>query len=354
MPTKILYAILNWGLGHASRSIPVIELLLAQNIEVVIASDGEALLLIQEEFPKLETEKLAAYNVQYAAKAKDFDKTIFAQLPRLGAVIKKEHQQTQKLIQKHDITHIISDNRYGVYSKKIPSVVICHQLRLQHKSKLSQAIMNKVHFTLLDKFDAVWVPDFEAKNALAGTISSTKNIKLKAKTKYIGTLSRFEKLETEIKYDLCIVLSGPEPQRTLLETKLYTQAKQTQLKTALVRGISNANTTLKATENIKVFNLLNSKDLNTIILQSQNIVCRAGYSSIMDLVKLQKPALLIATPGQTEQEYLARFLAEKKFFKSVAQAKVNLAKDLKNIENKQQQENLSTKNLEKTLAEFLI
>lgn len=333
MPTKILYAVLNWGLGHASRSIPVINLLLAQHIELVIASDGEALLLLQKEFPNLTFETLEAYNVQYSKNAKDFDKTIFFQLPKLGAVIKKEHQQTTDLIQKHQITHIISDNRYGVYSKNIPSVIICHQLTLQHHSKLNQSIMNQVHFKLLNKFQAIWVPDFKGENALAGNISITENKKLKSKTNYIGALSRFEKQKTEKIYKLAIILSGPEPQRTILEKKLYTQAKQIGKKIAFVRGISSAENQLETNTKIKIFDLLQSKELNQVILESEAIVCRAGYSSVMDLIKLQKKAILIATPGQTEQEYLAEFLSKKDYFVSKTQAEINLHEDIIELTN---------------------
>lgn len=328
MPTKILYSVLNWGLGHASRSIPIINALLQQKIEVVLASDGEALLLLQKEFPSLVFETLPSYQIHYSKNAKDFDKTIFLQLPKLGAAIKNEHEQTKKLIQKHNISHIISDNRYGVYSNDIPSVIVCHQLSLQHKNRLSKRIMNEVHFKLLNKFKEIWVPDFEGKNALAGEISSTKNKTLQAKTKYIGALSRFEKIETKIIYDICILLSGPEPQRSILEEKLYKQASTLNQKIAFVRGVSEPEKILKPINEINTFNLLENNTLNLILEQSKTVVCRAGYSSVMDLVKLQKTAILIPTPGQTEQEYLAKFLDDKDFFVSKKQEEINLETDL--------------------------
>lgn len=353
MPTKILYAILNWGLGHASRSIPIIKNILAQNIELVLASDGEALLLLQKEFPNLVFETLPAYQIHYSKNAKDFDKTIFLQLPKLTAAIKNEHEQTQKLIEKHQISHIISDNRYGVYSKEIPSVIICHQLSLQHKNKLSQRIMNEVHFKLLNKFQEIWVPDFEGENALAGNISTTENKKIKAKTKYIGALSRFEKIETKILYDICILLSGPEPQRSILEEKLYVQASILNQKIAFVRGISKPENKLKVKSEIAVFNLLETNALNLLLEQSKIVVCRAGYSSVMDLVKLQKPAILIPTPGQTEQEYLAKFLNDKGFFVSKNQEEIDLQKDLAEVEKTNVSHfNFDLKALEKVFLAF--
>lgn len=354
MSTKILYAVLNWGLGHASRSIPIINALLKQNIELIIASDGEALLLLQREFPLLTFETLPAYEIHYSANAKDFDKTIFFQLPKLTAAIKNEHEQTKNLIAKHHITHIISDNRYGVHSQELPSAIVCHQLNLQHANKLSQRIMNEIHYQLLNKFQEIWIPDFEAENALAGKISTKISKTIKAKIKHIGALSRFEKKQAEIIYETTILLSGPEPQRSILEEKLYSQASTLNQKIAFVRGISNPEKKLKVNKDIIVFNLLKANALNEILLQSKTIVCRAGYSSVMDLVKLQKPALLIPTPGQTEQEYLAHFLNEKGFFISQTQEAVDLKLDLENVkQTKFEALDFGLKALEAVVLEFV-
>lgn len=357
MPTKILYAVLNWGLGHASRSIPIIEFLLSKDIELVIASDGEALLLLQKEFPNLIFESLPSYNVEYAEEAKNFDKTIFFQLNKFGKAIKKENKQTEKIIKKHSITHIISDNRYGVYSENIPSTIICHQINLQHKNAFVQKQMNKVHFSILKKFDEIWVPDFENKKAIAKEISSLefKNKTIFSKLKYIGLLSRMKKNTSEINQQfITIILSGPEPQRTILEEKLLKEISSINELFVLVRGTENFEKEIEKTENLNVFSLLKTAEINELINQSKLVICRAGYSSIMDLLKLKKPAILIPTPGQTEQEFLAKHLKNKNWFYSVSQEKLNLKKAiLKSEKYLLPKSDFSKKELVKIISSFL-
>lgn len=314
MSKKILFAVLNWGLGHASRSIPLIKKLISEQNEIVIASDGEALVLLKKEFPSLIFEELSSYNVYYSEDSKNFDKTIFFQLNKFSKTIKNEHKQTKELILKYNINQIISDNRYGVYSKKIPSYIICHQINIQHKNSLTKKIINKIHHSLLDKFSKIWVPDFDNDNSMAGDISkyndSLFSSKIKNKLKYIGLLSRMKKENLPKKYEICVVLSGPEPQRSILEKKLLKQLEAYSNKVAFVRGILQLENISVSNKNIEVFTLLASNELNKLMNQSELIVCRAGYSSIMDLVKLKKKAILIPTPGQTEQEYLARYFSK--------------------------------------------
>ncbi len=357
MPTKILYAVLNWGLGHASRSIPIIQSLLKKNIELVIASDGEALVLLQKEFPSLTFEVLPSYNVQYAENAKNFDKAIFFQLGKFGKTIKEENKLTDLLIRKHNLTHLISDNRYGVYSKTIPSTIICHQINLQHKIVFVKKQINKVHFSLLKKFTEIWVPDFENELAIASNISSLefKNESIFRKLKYIGLLSRMKKNKLDLnKKFISIILSGPEPQRTILEEKLLNEISTINENFILVRGTEIFENSIQEKPNLKVYSLLKTEELNALINQSKIVVCRAGYSSIMDLLKLEKPAILIPTPGQTEQEYLATHLKNKNWFYSHPQEKLNLKEALLKSQNYSlPKEKFSQNKLEKTLANFL-
>jgi uncharacterized protein (TIGR00661 family) len=357
LPTKILYAVLNWGLGHASRSIPIIQSLLKKNIELVIASDGEALVLLQKEFPSLTFEVLPSYNVQYAENAKNFDKAIFFQLGKFGKTVKEENKLTDLLIRKHNLTHLISDNRYGVYSKTIPSTIICHQINLQHKIVFVKKQMNKVHFSLLKKFTEIWVPDFEDKMAIAPNISilEFKNKSIASKLKYIGLLSRMEKNEPELNQNIVsIILSGPEPQRTILEEELLEQITTLKEHFVLVRGTEIFEKAIQEKENLKVFSLLKTAELNELINQSKLVICRAGYSSIMDLLKLEKPAIIIPTPGQTEQEYLATHLQNKNWFYSSLQEKLILKKALQESQNYTlPKKHFSEEELEKTIANFL-
>ena len=360
LPAKILYSVLNWGLGHASRSIPILKQILQLNIDIVIASDGEALLLLQKEFPKLTFETLISYNVQYSKNEKSFDKTIFLQLTKFGKAIKKEHQQTQLLIEKHGITHLISDNRYGCYSKKLPSTVVCHQINLQHKFLLVQKQMNVIHRKMLSNFNEIWVPDF-LEDSIAGNITKKPksslilNRKFLTKIKYIGMLSRMKILKEKKLYDLCIILSGPEPQRTILEKILLKEVTENNFQTVLIRGTKNYKNKILNSANLSVYDFLKTFELTQIINQSKTVICRAGYSSIMDLIALKKQAILIPTPGQTEQEYLARFLKEKKWFYSVNQDVFKLRKALDFKQNfKPKESSNSVELLNKIVSEFIL
>lgn len=364
MSKKILYAVLNWGLGHASRSIPIIKnILLDKNNDIIIASDGEALELLKKEFPNAIFESLIGYNAVYSKDAKKFDSTIFFQLNKFRKVIKAEHQQTKKLIEKHSISHIISDNRYGVYSSKIPSAIVCHQINLQHKNSFIQKQMNVVHLSLLNKFQEVWVPDFKGEKNISGKISTYQKPKsffksndnsFQEKIKYLGLVSRMKKENLETKYKLCIILSGPEPQRTLLEKILLTQMVDYENNVVFVRGTNIFKEPIIESENLKVYNLIESEKLNEIINSSEIIICRAGYSSIMDLIQLNKNAILIPTPGQTEQEYLAEHLMEKKWFYSFPQSNFDLEKSLFEIKkNKLPTLKMEEKILQKILTDFV-
>jgi uncharacterized protein (TIGR00661 family) len=333
LPKTVLYAVLHWGLGHASRSIPIIQALLEQNHKLVIASDGEALQLLQKTFPTLLFETLPAYQIQYSKKAEYFDLKLFTQAFHIQKTIQKEHQHTLYLIKKHNISHIISDNRYGVYASSIPSVIICHQLTLQHKNLLKKQFLNFIHRSLLKPFQQIWVPDFPNMPHLAGDISFSTHKVIAQKCRFILPQSHLSNKMVPMRYDIIIVLSGPEPQRSILEKKLYSAALTSPLRIVLVRGISKPIENLKQTEQLSIFNLLDSNALSNLILASKLFIGRSGYSSIMDLVYLQKKAILIPTPGQTEQMYLAKYVEEKTWFYTVNQANFEWENSLAKVEN---------------------
>jgi predicted glycosyltransferase len=173
------------------------------------------------------------------------------------------------------------------------------------------------------------VPDAKGTLNLAGELSHP--IKLpKTPVTYLGLLSRFEIKETEAKYDVCIILSGPEPQRTIFEKIILKDLFNLQDKIILVRGLPGAAPFQKLpNSSVVIKNHLPSGELNEIIQQSKFVICRSGYSSVMDLAKLQKRALLVPTPAQTEQEYLARYLNAQKLFYCVDQSNFSLNEAIK-------------------------
>ena len=297
---KIIVAPLNWGLGHATRCIPIIRALIENNFEPIIASDGSALTLLQKEFPQLISYQLPSYNIRFS-KGNRLKYKLFLNIPRFLIAAKKEREVTEEIVAKENVAGIISDNRFGARSVKIPSVYITHQLNVLSGNTTS--ITSKFHQRIISMFDECWVPDDINKPRLSGDLSGVKKESLKIK--FIGTISRFKREQRTKKYDLLIVLSGPEPQRSILENKLLVQLKEYDKKVLLVRGVISYDQVTYINEKVEVVNYMLTKQLQQAFSESELILSRPGYSTIMDLVKLEKKAFFIPTPGQFEQEYLA-------------------------------------------------
>lgn len=319
---KIIVAPLNWGLGHATRCIPIIQGLLDNGYEPVIASDGVALELLKKEFPKLIAFELPSYDIQYAEKGKNFKWKMIAQLPKIISTINKERNKITKILEAYKFDGIISDNRLGVYSKNVPCVFITHQLNVLTGN--TSWITTKLHKKYIKKFNECWVPDVEKNPNLSGKLGHpTELIK---NVKYIGPLSRLCKKPMPIKYDLMVLLSGPEPQRTILESKIITELENYEKKVVFIRGVIEKKQTKEVKGNITFYNFMNSKELELTYNESNYILCRSGYTTVMDLAKLNKKAFFIPTPGQYEQEYLAKKFDKEGIIPSCKQEKFKLKK----------------------------
>ncbi|MHA7942773.1 glycosyltransferase [Formosa sp. 3Alg 14/1] len=306
MKKRILIAPLNWGLGHATRCIPIINQLILHNYTPVIASDGIALALLKKEFPTVETIELPAYDITYAKKGHFFKLKLLKDSPKLLKAIKAEKKATKELIDTYNIDGIISDNRLGVHSKKIPSVFITHQLQVL--SGTTTWLSTKMHQRVIEKFNACWVPDHEDEPSLSGKLGHMKGIEIPLK--YLGPLSRFQRKPLEKIYHILILLSGPEPQRTLLEVQLLNAFKGDPRRILCVRGVIENEQTVTTEGNITIYNFMAGEQLENVINASKTVLCRSGYTTVMDLSVLGKKAFFIPTPGQFEQEYLAKRLEE--------------------------------------------
>jgi len=313
-------------LGHAARCVPVIKELQRLGHQVIIGADQQPLAFLQQEFPELPVIKISGYNVLYSKKANGF-KLLFEGI-RFYQFIKKEHKLLAQILAENDIDVVISDNRYGLWNKDVKSIFITHQVFVK-TPLFSTWIQNKIK-QLITNFDECWIPDVEGENNLSGDLAHFKKIDFSHQ--YIGALSRFKNVpNTTSKYDVLTIVSGPEPQRTIFQNLLIKQLKTTQLKVALVAG--NPHLIEKKEEgNVTIFSHLPTPQLQELITQSKVVICRAGYSSIMDLVALQQKAVLVPTPGQTEQEYLANYHMEKGNFYSQNQDQFNLEEALLKLE----------------------
>lgn len=319
---KTLVAPLNWGLGHATRCIPLIQKLLSEGHEIIIATDGHPMELLKAAFPDLTYIELPSYPIRYN-KGKSQLTAMLRSIPVILWGIIREHHQLKKIIREHQIERVISDNRFGLWNKHLHSTYITHQLMIKMPKGLG--FMTPViwlgHRFFINRFDVCLIPDFEGEDNLSGDLSH--KYPLPRHARFIGPLSRFAELSSKTKntpdstYDVVVLVSGPEPQRTIFEQQLIKRFKNTTERVLIIQGLPANKTSgqIEEThENMTILPHLDTSNLAGILLQAKKIICRSGYSTIMDLHALNclDKAELIPTPGQTEQEYLALYLKQKK------------------------------------------
>jgi uncharacterized protein (TIGR00661 family) len=311
MKPRVLVAPLDWGLGHATRCIPIINALLTNNCEVLLAGEGKTLTLLKQEFPNLNCLSLKGYNIYYGKTKWEVYGKLLLQIPKILDAIHQENEWLENVIDTYQIDAVISDNRYGLYTDRIPSVFITHQLLIKTTlGEKADRFLQKFNYHFVNDYSACWVPDVEDETInLAGELSHPA-VKPEIPLHYIGPLSRFQCAnEQQTGRHLLFLLSGPEPQRTLLEEQLVAQASQYDGPVLLVRGLpGEADITITAPANVTVVNHLSAAELEQAIKEATYVVARCGYSTVMDVMALEKKSILIPTPGQTEQEYLAAHL----------------------------------------------
>lgn len=324
---NILICPLNWGLGHATRCVPIINEFILQGANVIIAADKRPLAFLKMEFPDLQFIKFPAYEITYHKKG-SFALRMFMILPKLVKGIREEHKILNELIDKYALDIVISDNRYGLWNKKVKRIFITHQIYIKSPLKLKffDWVLFNINKLFIRNYNECWVPDIEGNMNLSGELSH-KN-KLPIETCFIGPLTRFKSFDNKLvteEFDLLVLLSGPEPQRSIFEELVLKELKNSVLNVVIVRGIPDEKLqTDFQRQNIKVYSHLPTDKLQDLIMKSKLILCRSGYSTIMDLAESGKKAILVPTPGQTEQEYLANYYLSKKYYYSVSQKEFNL------------------------------
>jgi len=321
---RILIAPLDWGLGHASRCIPIARQLEAHGFEVILAASGRPLDLLMGEFPNRDFIKLESYNIHYP-KSGNMAWSMISQSLKIWRGIRKENKILTQIIEDYKIDGVISDNRFGLYSKKVPCVFITHQLNIQSPI-LSQWIQN-INFKYIEKYDACWIPDSND-HLLSGNLTNSNLPQINSH--FVGCLSRFERLKKTEELEILAVISGPEPQRTLFENILKKQLLASKKKALLVLGKTEDNSE-KQIENLKIVGHLKSSELNQAMMNADVVISRSGYSTVMDLAKLNKKAIFVPTPGQTEQEYLATYYYDKKLAFAMPQRTFDLSIALEKV-----------------------
>ena len=318
---KVLVGPLDWGLGHITRTIPIIEKLIERGHDVHTCGNEIAKKLYTEVFPNLTHKTILGYNPKYSSRNTQ-GWAMVRQSPKFFSIIKKEEKVANDLVEKFNYDIIISDNRFGLKSKKTTNIFICHQTDIMGP-KLLKPILRKINRNYINQFDFCWIPDTNQKINLSGNLSSFTNNKCFK----IGPLSRFSKHKRKSvpnKYKFTAVLSGPEPQRSILESKIVNLFHQLPSECAIIRGKPLSKNHKK--HNIDFFAHLNTDKFLDTINNSEIILCRSGYSNIMDFSALGKKVIFIPTPGQTEQEYLANYHSEISKVTSIRQSDISLEK----------------------------
>jgi predicted glycosyltransferase len=329
-PLTILVSPLDWGLGHASRMIPLIGRFVQDGHHVILAGSGRSAELLRTTFPGLRFISLPGHTVQWGSGKHSYFQLIL-QVPALIISVFREHRLTGHIIRKENVDIIISDNRYGLHNRKIYSVLITHQVSpvLPAVFRWLEFPLYRIILKLIQRFDQCWIPDFaDPENNLSGKLSH--RYKNPSNAKYIGILSRFSDpdqsglLRQARPYEVVVVLSGPEPQVSEFEKQIIGQLIPLKKSAIVIRGMRNMPMEIKSPMIHQVPHL-EGKAFSLVLKQAGVVISRSGYSGIMDFVALGISALLVPSPGQSEQEYLARRLSEKGWFTCVMQDKLDLA-----------------------------
>ena len=315
---KILVAPLNWGLGHATRCIPLIRQWLEEGHEVVLGGDGDSLLLLRKTFPRLRYVELAPLQLRYSRGKRQVGAMLVA-LPKLILWAIKDHYFLRSVLHTEPFDRVVSDNRFGLYAPQAECIYMTHQLHIFFPQPWRglEPLAERLHARVYAHFNKVWVPDYaEQPKSLAGELSHPR--RLSSKMTYIGPLSRFQPTSdsTNEPYATVAVLSGLEPQRTLLEQALVARYQKSEKQVLIVQGLIGRPATRIKRGNITIVPYLNDTQLAACLTQAEHIIARSGYSTVMDLHALGvlPKAELIPTPGQPEQEYLAQWLKIRKEF----------------------------------------
>ena len=328
---RILIAPLDWGLGHAVRCIPIIRYLLELGCQVNIAATGNQKTLLQNEFPDLSFLELPGYNVTYSKSKRRMPLKILVQIPKILKIIRTERKWLDTAVEKEHFDVVISDNRYGFDNEKTHSVFITHQLQVKSRFSFLETLLRKISYRYINKFSECWVLDLEGKFNIAGALSHPVSLP-SIPVKYIGPVSRFRKIDQmQSRYKWMVIISGPEPQRTLFEEKILTAARSMEDSFLIIRGMPDESKPFLHLPNCTLFNHLSTHELEESISSSDFIISRCGYTTLMEMLSLQKRSVLIPTPGQTEQEYLGRHVMEQHWCYSFTQNQ-NFAEHLKKAE----------------------
>lgn len=324
---RILVAPLDWGLGHATRCIPIIRYLIELGHVPVIASDKRPLELLKEEFPNQEFYQMPGYNIEYPDGAGMAWK-MFRSTPHILKMIRWEHDELPSLLKKLKLDGVISDNRFGLHTDLIPCVYMTHQVMI--KAPMFEGLLHKMHMDYARKFSRCWVPDLPESPGLSGDLGH--RFPLPENGQHIGPLSRFAPNDSERLIDMVCVISGPEPQRTRFESIILKQLDSFKGSAVVVAGTPEIKEERTTENGHRIVPHLSANQLQELMSKAKVVLSRSGYSTVMDLSVIGGKAIFVPTPGQTEQQYLANLFHAEGLHLKAKQNSLNLPELLKQVE----------------------
>jgi hypothetical protein len=329
--SHVLVSPLNWGLGHATRDIPVISAILAHGHEVTVAACGSALAVLRQEFPECRCIEFPDYPAAYSS-GRWFLPKFCANFPFMLRAIARERTMLETLLARDRYDLIISDNRLGVYSPKVPSLFITHQLHYHLPLAMWPLELAAVSANsyLHEKFDRIIVPDNPAGAVpLAGKLSRPETNVARERVFFAGILSSARRQDHPEDLDYLIIVSGPEPQRTCLEQFVLPQLGDLGENGVVLLGSPQRPFERSDSCGCSVISYVPTEEKIALMNRARCVICRSGYTTMMELAELGKRcALLVPTPGQPEQEYLAWYYGQQRWFWSRDQYHLNLARDI--------------------------
>lgn len=308
--------------------IPLAARLREMNYNIYIGAGEEILSFFRIELPGINCLNFSGFNPRYSQFLPPYLSMLF-KTPGFIYHSFLEHQRLKKIIHEYSIDIVISDNRFGLWNKKIKTVYVTHMplIPFPRPFRFLEFIGKILHRAIIKKYSLCFIPDLPGEMNVSGRLSH--NLRLPENTRYIGILSRFTipgslALQNQFNYShITVILSGPEPQRSVLKQKLVELLKDKETPVIILGGRPDRSSEPVRSGNIVFFNHLRSSEMKDLISGSDGIVSRSGYTTIMELISLGCNALLIPTPGQTEQEYLAQYLFRKGWFASVSQKQLS-------------------------------
>jgi uncharacterized protein (TIGR00661 family) len=329
---NIIYGICSWGLGHATRSLPIIRRLLKENHEVKIISHDRSLQLLKKELnDTVSYIDLRDYPLLISENKEKFIAKSIIYWPLFIKRMEEGLIQLKKIVDMYSCDCIISDGRYDMYHKEVPSFFISHQIRILNPLNIKIIERGSETFNefFFKRFNEIIVPDYKTED-FSGKLSHQLNKIDENKLHYIGILSDFNKKNLKKDIDYFISLSGPEPQRSILEKKIRTQLSEIDGAIVMTLGKTEIDVNHKST-NVKTYSYLSKEKRENLLNRSKMVISRSGYSTILDLAVIGCKALLIPTPGQIEQEYLAEYHNKKNTCYTISQDKMDLKNDIMHV-----------------------